>query len=137
MQNKKPPPSSIPPEIVKIPGAEPSAKIDAWWGLVLAVIVIVILILIFVPDPYARMVRFMLDMSSSSWASNPAETRRISGEKTSSSGKRWRSIISRYFRSPCPGSTGLFMVVPRPSSFPTSNSRPVPGKENEGCSWME
>jgi polar amino acid transport system permease protein len=61
MQNKKPPPSLIPPEIAKIPGAEPSAKIDAWWGLVIAVIVIVGLILIFVPDPYARMVRFMLD----------------------------------------------------------------------------
>lgn len=61
MENQKLPPPAIPPDIAKIPGAEPSAKIDAWWGLVLAVIVIVILILIFVPDPYARMVRFMLD----------------------------------------------------------------------------
>jgi polar amino acid transport system permease protein len=61
MPENKDPAVSVNQEIVKIPGAEPSARIDAWWWLVLAVVVVVVLIIVTVPDPYARMVRFMLD----------------------------------------------------------------------------
>jgi polar amino acid transport system permease protein len=48
-------------ELVHIPGAEPSARIDAWWGLLLGVIVIIALLVISTPDPYGRIFRFVQD----------------------------------------------------------------------------
>lgn len=45
----------------KIPGAEPSARIDPWWGLVISVIIIVILLIVFKPDPYRRILLFVRD----------------------------------------------------------------------------
>ncbi len=48
-------------QIANIPGAEPSARIDAWWGLVLGVAILVILLCLLWPDPYLHMVVFMLD----------------------------------------------------------------------------
>ena len=48
-------------QLANIPGAEPSARIDAWWWLVVAIIAIVILVVVFIPKPYYSMVNFMLD----------------------------------------------------------------------------
>ncbi len=45
----------------KIPGAEPSARIDPWWGLVFTVILLVIGLVIFKPDPYRRILLFVQD----------------------------------------------------------------------------
>jgi polar amino acid transport system permease protein len=45
----------------KIPGAEPSARIDPWWGLVISVIVILILLILLQPDPYMRILLFVRD----------------------------------------------------------------------------
>jgi len=46
-------------QIASIPGAEPSAKIDAWWGLVIAVMALVAALCIISPDPFLRMIIFM------------------------------------------------------------------------------
>jgi polar amino acid transport system permease protein len=52
----------IPDETLRqIPGAQPSARIDAMWWLVLGVIVIVIYLIIFVPDPYRNILIFVSD----------------------------------------------------------------------------
>ena len=45
----------------KIPGAEPSARIDPWWGLVISVIVILLLLIFLQPDPYMRILLFVRD----------------------------------------------------------------------------
>jgi polar amino acid transport system permease protein len=45
----------------KIPGAEPSARIDPWWGLVISVIVTLILLIFLKPDPYMRILLFVRD----------------------------------------------------------------------------
>jgi polar amino acid transport system permease protein len=52
---------SVEKEIANIPGAEPSARIDAWWGLVLAIFILVVILCIVQPDPYLKMVKFMSD----------------------------------------------------------------------------
>jgi polar amino acid transport system permease protein len=44
-----------------VPGAEPSARIDAWWGLVLAVIVLAVFLMVVSPDPFWRIFVFVLD----------------------------------------------------------------------------
>lgn len=44
-----------------VPGAEPSARIDPWWGLVLAVIALAIILMIARPDPFWRIFAFVLD----------------------------------------------------------------------------
>lgn len=44
-----------------IPGAEPSARIDAWWGLVLLVLVAIIVMVTTQPDPYRRILLFVRD----------------------------------------------------------------------------
>lgn len=48
-------------ELHKIPGAEPSSHIDAWWWLVVGVILLVAILVIFVPDPYFRILNFVKD----------------------------------------------------------------------------
>jgi polar amino acid transport system permease protein len=45
--------------LTRIPGAEPTTRPDAWWGLVLAVVLIIAALVIFVPDPYRRMLVFV------------------------------------------------------------------------------
>jgi polar amino acid transport system permease protein len=45
----------------KIPGAEPSARIDAWWWLVALVAGIIILLSVISPDPYWRIILFVQD----------------------------------------------------------------------------
>ena len=44
-----------------IPGAKPSEKIDAWWGLVAGVVGLSLLLIVFVPDPFRRIVEFVSD----------------------------------------------------------------------------
>lgn len=44
-----------------IPGAKPSERIDAWWGLVAAVVALVAFLVVLVPDPYRRIVEFVAD----------------------------------------------------------------------------
>ncbi|HWQ83684.1 MAG TPA: amino acid ABC transporter permease [Anaerolineales bacterium] len=44
-----------------VPGAEPSARIDAWWGLVLLVVVLIIVMVVGQPDPYRRILLFVRD----------------------------------------------------------------------------
>ena len=44
-----------------IPGAKPSEKMDAWWGLVAAVVALTLLLVLFVPDPFRRIVEFVSD----------------------------------------------------------------------------
>jgi polar amino acid transport system permease protein len=48
-------------ELLRIPGAEPSARIDAWWWLVVLVVALVTVLAIFIPDPYADIFRYVLD----------------------------------------------------------------------------
>ena len=44
-----------------IPGAKPSDKIDAWWGLVAGIVALSLLLILFVPDPFRRIVEFVSD----------------------------------------------------------------------------
>ena len=44
-----------------IPGAKPSEKIDAWWGLVAGIVALSLLLILFVPDPFRRIVEFVSD----------------------------------------------------------------------------
>jgi len=44
-----------------IPGAKPSEKIDAWWGLVAGIVGLSLLLVLFVPDPFRRIVAFVSD----------------------------------------------------------------------------
>lgn len=44
-----------------VPGAEPSGRIDAGWGLVALVIITVVIIAIIQPDPYLRIILFVRD----------------------------------------------------------------------------
>lgn len=44
-----------------IPGAEPSARIDAWWGLVVLVVLALAVLVIGQPDPYRRILLFVRD----------------------------------------------------------------------------
>lgn len=45
----------------RIPGVEPSARLDPWWWLVAGVIALVLLMIFGTPDPYQRIVRFVSD----------------------------------------------------------------------------
>jgi len=47
--------------LARIPGAEPGARIDAWWGLVLAVVGLIGILIIFKPDPYRNILIFVRD----------------------------------------------------------------------------
>lgn len=44
-----------------IPGAEPSARIDAWWGLVALALLAIVALVIGQPDPYRRILLFVRD----------------------------------------------------------------------------
>jgi len=48
-------------ELARIPGAEPSSRIDAWWWLVASVVGITVLLLLLRPDPYWRIALFVRD----------------------------------------------------------------------------
>jgi polar amino acid transport system permease protein len=48
-------------ELARIPGAEPSSRIDAWWWLVASVVGITVLLLVLRPDPYWRIALFVRD----------------------------------------------------------------------------
>jgi polar amino acid transport system permease protein len=64
MEKEAKPPSLPTPatkDLLHIPGAEPSARIDAWWGLVAGVIGLTIALAILRPDPYLRIIKFVRD----------------------------------------------------------------------------
>jgi polar amino acid transport system permease protein len=48
-------------KIVTIRGNDPNMKMDAWWGLVIAVIVVLGAMMIFSPDPYWNLFKFIQD----------------------------------------------------------------------------
>ena len=48
-------------EMIFIPGAEPSARLDPWWWLVAAVVLLFILIVVLSPDPYWNILKFVSD----------------------------------------------------------------------------
>ena len=54
-------PSPPESELVRIPGAEPSAKLDAWWWLLASVIALVVLLITTRPDPFLRILLFVRD----------------------------------------------------------------------------
>jgi polar amino acid transport system permease protein len=47
--------------LARVPGAEPSARMDPWWWLVLAVIGLIVFLIVAYPDPYQNMFTFFLD----------------------------------------------------------------------------
>lgn len=53
--------TSINKTISGIPGAETSARIDAWWGLVVGVVVLIIALALASPDPYLRIINSVQD----------------------------------------------------------------------------
>jgi polar amino acid transport system permease protein len=48
-------------ELMRIPGAEPSSRIDSWWGLVIGIVALTVLLVVLSPDPYRRIVLFVRD----------------------------------------------------------------------------
>jgi polar amino acid transport system permease protein len=48
-------------ELIKIPGAEPSARLDAWWWLVAFVACLTVVLAVVQPDPYWRIIKFVWD----------------------------------------------------------------------------
>jgi polar amino acid transport system permease protein len=48
-------------ELRHIPGAEPSAHIDAWWWLVITVVALTVLLLVTRPDPFLNILQFVQD----------------------------------------------------------------------------
>jgi polar amino acid transport system permease protein len=59
----KPKAAPSPPldELARIPGAEPSAKLDAWWWLLVGVVALVVLLAAVRPDPFLRIIVFVRD----------------------------------------------------------------------------
>lgn len=47
--------------LVYVPGAEPSARMDAWWWLVALVVALILLLVFTAPDPYRRIIIFVRD----------------------------------------------------------------------------
>lgn len=47
--------------LLNVPGAEPSARIDAWWWLVALVFALILFLAISAPDPYQRILIFVRD----------------------------------------------------------------------------
>lgn len=47
--------------LLNVPGAEPSARIDAWWWLVVVVVAMIFFLIFVSPDPYRRIVVFVRD----------------------------------------------------------------------------
>ncbi len=48
-------------ELARIPGAEPSARMDAWWWLVVLAVAMIAFLAIVWPDPYRRIIFFVSD----------------------------------------------------------------------------
>jgi polar amino acid transport system permease protein len=48
-------------KILQIPGAEFEARMDPWWGMVIAAIAAVILLVVIWPDPFGRVLSFVSD----------------------------------------------------------------------------
>jgi polar amino acid transport system permease protein len=48
-------------ELARIPGAEPSARMDAWWWLFVLAVVTIAFLAIAWPDPYRRIIFFVSD----------------------------------------------------------------------------
>lgn len=48
-------------ELANIPGTEPSARIDAWWWLVVLVVGVAVLLLVAKPDPFWNILLFVRD----------------------------------------------------------------------------
>jgi polar amino acid transport system permease protein len=48
-------------EINRVPGAEPSSRLDPWWWLVAAVAVLIVLMMVLKPDTYWKMLLFVSD----------------------------------------------------------------------------
>jgi len=48
-------------ELARIPGAEPSSRIDVWWWLVALVAGVTVLLTVLKPDPYWRILLFVRD----------------------------------------------------------------------------
>ena len=44
--------------LAKIPGAEPSARMDPWWWMVLGAVALIVLLIVTNPDPYLNMWNF-------------------------------------------------------------------------------
>ena len=61
MVEAKGPPAPSDRELAHIPGAEPSARIDAWWGLLLGAVVLLVALILISPDPFQRIVEFASD----------------------------------------------------------------------------
>ena len=57
----KAPPTPPESELARIPGAEPSARLDAWWWLLVGVIVIIVTLILVKPDPFLRILVFVQD----------------------------------------------------------------------------
>jgi polar amino acid transport system permease protein len=53
-------PSGVPTDTTGKPQVK-SARMDAWWGLVAAVVLVIVLLMIFKPDPYRDIVFFVRD----------------------------------------------------------------------------
>jgi polar amino acid transport system permease protein len=52
---------AIESELERIPGGEYNARMDPWWGMVIAVIAAVVGLVVFLPDPYRRILNFVSD----------------------------------------------------------------------------
>jgi polar amino acid transport system permease protein len=48
-------------KIVSISGNDPNMKMDAWWGLVIAVVVLLVAMMVFSPTPYWDLFKFIQD----------------------------------------------------------------------------
>ena len=57
----RPKPTPTEEELANIPGTEPSARIDAWWWLVVLVVGVAVLLLVAKPDPFWNILLFVRD----------------------------------------------------------------------------
>lgn len=60
-QTKKEAPKTVAGPGTRLPQGAETAKIDAWWGLVLVVFLIIVLLVVLLPNPYARIISFVQD----------------------------------------------------------------------------
>lgn len=47
--------------IQRVPGAEPSARMDAWWGVLIAVLGLIVVLIAIRPDPFQRILEYVSD----------------------------------------------------------------------------
>jgi polar amino acid transport system permease protein len=60
-RESSPNPEAIQEEINRVPGAEPSSRLDPWWWLVVGVIVLLVLMMVLSPTPYWEILKFVGD----------------------------------------------------------------------------